>query len=92
MNIEYLMIGMMAFLLIIVLMFFVTQTVIRMQIDLDMLIEEYAGFDNKINKMKEDLRMINIIPTMEDYIEAYENEGISVLINDGKVTGVVKER
>lgn len=89
---EYLIAAMMAFLVIITLMFFIMQTVIHMQIDVDMLIEECKGFDDKINKMKEDLRMINIIPTAEDYIEAYENEGVSVLINDGKVTGVVKER
>lgn len=29
--------------------------------------------------------MIKIIPTIEDYIEAYETYGETVVINDGKV-------
>lgn len=32
--------------------------------------------------------MIMIIPVIEDYIEAYETEGATVLINDGRVVGV----
>lgn len=34
--------------------------------------------------------MIIIIPTIEDYIEAYETYGETVVINDGKVVCTVE--
>lgn len=81
-----------AFLVIIVLMFQTTRIVMEIYVEVDKLDEDRKELYKILKKMEEDAKMISIVPTVEDYIEAYETYGETVVINDGKVVCTVEEK
>ena len=85
--IGYLLINGATFLIAVVITMTILQALGNAKEDLN---ELYEILEELENKNKEDEQMISIIPTIEDYIEAYEAYGETVVINDGKVVCTVE--
>lgn len=79
-------------LMIIALMFQIVKIVMGINVEADKLDEDRKGLYKILKKMEEGAKMISIVPTVEDYIEAYEAYGETVIINDGKVVCTVEEK
>lgn len=80
------------FLVIIALMLQIVRIVMGIHVEVDELDEDRKELYKIIKKMEGDAKMISIVPTVEDYIEAYETYGETVVINDGKVICTIEER